>query len=361
MSKAIIPENRRLAVTHPEIAEQWHLVLNEEHTPNDVSSGSKRRVWWQCEKGHEWQAVIYARVRGNGCPICAGKRPIVGETDLGTVEPKIASEWNHVRNGEKTPQMYTRSSGKIVWWKCRLGHEWQAKIISRTGKVRSGCPYCEGSLPIVGETDLATLVPTIASEWNYERNGERIPEMFTKRSEKKVWWKCKRGHEWEASICNRTRKTGNGCPYCSGHKPIIGENDLATLLPEIAREWNHERNGEMTPEMFTIGSSKKVWWKCGLGHEWQAIINNRTNKRSRCPYCAGRIPIMGKTDLATLEPQLAEEWNYAKNKGLRPEMFTKASNKRVWWSCDQGHEWRAVIAERSLRGKGCPECFKIRR
>ena len=90
-------------------------------------------------------------------------------------------------------------------------------------------------------------------------------------------------HRWQASIVSRTK--GSKCPYCSGICVIRGKNDLATLRPDIAAEWNDEKNGELKPCNLKIKSNKKVWWKCKNGHEWQAIISNRTNKNQGCPFC----------------------------------------------------------------------------
>ena len=66
--------------------------------------------------------------------------------------------------------------------------------------------------------------PTLANEWNYEKNNGLTPADVMPNSDKKVWWKCKNGHEWQAMIGNRHR--GNGCPYCSGRYAIKDENDL---------------------------------------------------------------------------------------------------------------------------------------
>ena len=101
-------------------------------------------------------------------------------------------------------------------------------------------------------------------------------------SGKKVWWKCEKGHEWQARISHRNK--GIGCPYCSGKKVLQGYNDLATINPELAKEWNCEKNGNLKPEDFTANSGKKVWWKCEKGHEWKATIANRNRGRG-CPIC----------------------------------------------------------------------------
>ena len=54
---------------------QWHPTLNGALTPEMVTAGSTKSVWWQCPEGHVWRAVIYSRTGGNrcGCPVCAGR------------------------------------------------------------------------------------------------------------------------------------------------------------------------------------------------------------------------------------------------------------------------------------------------
>ena len=266
--------------------------------------------------------------------------------------PTLMAEWNWEKNNELglDPKTLTCGSGKKVWWKCTKGHEWLATIDSRNRG--NGCPYCSNHKVLNGYNDLATLNPKLANEWNYEKNGDLRPENFAPNSNIKVWWKCGNRHEWQATINNRSN--GNGCPYCAGQKVVKGENDLVTLNPTVAKEWNYEKNGDLNPEDFTSGSNKLVWWKCSKGHEWQATINNRTNGYD-CPYCAGRFAIKEINDLATINPKLVKEWNYEKNGDLKPEDFTANSHKKVWWKCEKGHEWQATIANRN-NGTGCPYC-----
>ena len=195
--------------------------------------------------------------------------------------PTLAKEWNYEKNGNLKPENFLANSNKKVWWKCSKGHEWQATINSRN--KGNGCPYCSGRYTVKGENDLQTVNPTLAKEWNYEKNNELTPMDVMPNSNKKVWWKCGEGHEWQATIVDRN--SGKGCPYCSGRYAVKGKNDLQTVNPALAKEWNHEKNNELTPMDVLPNSSKKVWWKCGNGHEWQAVVSNR-NKGSCCPICA---------------------------------------------------------------------------
>ena len=263
---------------------------------------------------------------------------------------RLMAEWNWERNTDLDPSKLTLGSGRKAWWRCSKGHEWQATIDIRNKGI--GCPYCSGRNAVKGENDLQTVNPSLAKEWNYEKNSILKPEDFTAHSGKKVWWKCKKGHEWQATI--NSRASGKGCPYCSNKKTLQGYNDLATLNSTLAKEWNCEKNGNLTPESFTTGSGKKVWWKCEKGHEWLATICDRNNG-NKCPYCLGLYTIRGETDLQTVNPTLAKEWNYEKNGKLSPMDVLPSSNKKVWWKCKKGHEWQAIIESRNS-GRGCPIC-----
>ena len=73
------------------------------------------------------------------------------------------------------------------------------------------------------------------------------------------------------------------------------------------RDWEQNNELNFNPQSLTLGSHKKVWWKCNKGHEWQAQLANR-NYGNGCPYCAGQWAIQGETDLETNDPLLASEW-----------------------------------------------------
>ena len=75
-----------------------------------------------------------------------------------------------------------------------------------------GCPICAGKKVLVGFNDLSTVCPDVAKTWNYPKNGDALPTHITAHSNKKFWWICEHGHEWEAKVCNRVN--GRGCPEC---------------------------------------------------------------------------------------------------------------------------------------------------
>lgn len=266
--------------------------------------------------------------------------------------PEAADSWHPTKNGNLRPDMFAPNSMVKAWWICELGHEWRTSFAVRARG--NGCPYCSGQKVLAGFNDLGTRFPEVAKEWDYRGNGGKTPSMFTGGSSKKVSWVCKEGHRYEARIANRTTK-GQGCPYCAHEKPIVGENDLATLYPQIAAEWHPTKNGEKRPQDFLPSSNKKVWWKCSeCEYEYQTMITNRT-KGTGCKRCAGQVLIPGVNDLASQYPEIAAEWDYERNEGVQPNQVFSQSNKTYAWKDRYGHTWMTSPNAR-VRGTGCPYC-----
>ena len=153
-----------------------------------------------------------------------------------------------------------------------------------------------------------------------------------------------------------TRSEGTGCPYCTGRKVTPKQGGLVKQFPLLAAEWDVEKNTPLTPQDVTTGSHKLIWWRCPKGHSWRAAVYSRTTLGTGCPVCTGRQALAGENDLATLYPNIAAQWDEEKNGALHPSNVTAGSNRRVWWRCEKGHSYRAVIAQRVQRGDGCPYC-----
>ena len=265
------------------------------------------------------------------------------------INPNLSKEWHPIRNSPLTPEDVPPGSNRKVWWICPKGHEWKTGINNRNYR-RTGCPYCSGHRVCI-DNCLHTVNPGLAREWHPTKNGSLTPKDVTPGSTKKVWWTCSEGHTWEAVVSYRSR--GTGCPYCAG-QAVGRDNCLAHINPKLARQWHPKKNGNLSPKDVTLYSTRKVWWICDRGHEWQAIISNRSRGRG-CPFCAGRA-VHEDNSLHTSNPSLASEWHPEKNGSLTPRDVTPRSNRRVWWQCEKGHEWEAHIHSRS-RGYGrCPYC-----
>ena len=399
-----------LATKNPELTKEWHPTKNGNLTPEMVTAGSGKKVWWQCKHNHEWEALIHNRAKGRGCPYCSGHRIWVGFNDLAITHPNIASEWHPNKNGALTPEMVTAGSNKKIWWQCEHGHEWQATVANRTNG--RNCPYCSKNGTSIPELTLLYYIRNIRFDaiHRYRDLGFEldiyIPELkiaieydghkYHKNTKKDIIKnrKCLKNDiklyriretglsELNDSSVDYFYKYGNDISFSEVISNLLSdiseteikvnvtedfakindfikhteiEESLAKHNPELAAEWHPTKNGSLIPEMVTPGSGIQVWWQCKAGHEWKTRIKSRTYLNTGCPYCSGRQPILGKTDLATKYPQLSKEWHPNKNGALTPQDVSKGSKKKVWWQCDSGHEWQSTINNRT-KGNGCPYC-----
>ena len=278
-----------------------------------------------------------------------------------------------------------------------------------------GCPYCSGRYPIIGETDLATTKPTLLRDWNYEKNGSLKPTDVKAGTNKKVWWKCVKGHEWQASINDRSQ--GNGCPLCNvGKVTSIAEKTVLYYVNKYFDEvyQNYSPNGferknidiyipkimvgiEYDGEYYHFDVIKD------LKKDELAEKNNIKMYRIREPRCPklnsssnciclrntrngelqraiikllrqngisnpdvnidrDQVEINKNIEFYEVENSIQNKsegilkyWNYEKNGLLTPDKVSYGSGKKVWWKCSKGHEWQASIDHR-IKGSGCPYC-----
>jgi hypothetical protein len=511
-----------LSTIDEKLLAEWDYQKNIGINPSVIKPKSSKKFWWKCHRcGSSWLASPAKRADGRGCSYCAGKA--VNETNsLAALFPTVAKEWHPNLNEPHTPETVTAKNSKKVWWKClECSHEWEASISNRTDR-NSRCPKCSKrqrseTVPLAkvaksGNSISATL-GHLVDEWDYEKNSPITPETISARSSTKVWWKCDRGHSWQARPGDRFM--GTGCPECQfgwqtsrvevrifselaqlfeglqwRHKidrteidffiPSIGvgieidgyfwhkdkllldtaknkvaekkgftlirirekrlnkiseedvvlnfgdhkkvvfelcskiiphvlhnsvlcdkiqkyirshtfhneklykeivkslpapriEDSLAALYPDVAKEWDFENNKPLIPTLFRPSSNYNAHWVCNNNpeHRWKTAIGNRTQylTATNCPLCAHAIrgrkrknaSIMKHGNILQTAPELAMEWDYEKNGESQPEDFSVQSNDYVWWKCSQGHSWRQQVILRFRKKYGCLICSKEKR
>jgi len=351
--KKVLAGFNDLETLFPDVAGMWNYDKNT-MLPSEISPHSNNRnIWWKCSKGHEWKAPPNNLVNGASCPHCSSslrtslpeqaivfylkkvttvdsRKKLFGwEVDAFLPDHKIAIEYDgiyyhsvqDVKEREARKNADLKQHGIILLRvKETLDHQEDKentlfydrskqykelddvlkRLLVRINEL-AGTDYIipfdfennrvqilQAYKSHVKKNSIAYTHPELSEEWNYIRNGNMTPEMFSKGSGEKVWWSCAKGHEWQATIASRA--SGAGCPYCSGFKWKTGEGDLLTKFPEIASEWDYEKNNPLTPDKINPGSKKKVWWTCKKGHSYQATPNSRTSNGTGCPICAGRKP-----------------------------------------------------------------------
>ena len=377
-----------LATVNPELAKQWHPTKNGDLKPTDVTSGSKRKVWWLYPYDDErtgkhfdfeWEATIGSRNKDIGCPFLSNRSVWQGFNDLATINPELAKQWHPYKNGNLKPTDVTANNARKVWWllpyddekTCKhFDFEWEAVIYDRNNGIK--CPFFNGASVWQGFNDLATVNPDLAKEWHPTKNGNLKPTDITANNARKVWWLLpyddpKTGKhfdfEWEARVLNRSN--GNGCPYLNGTYIWQGFNDLATVNPELASQWHPTKNGNLKPENVSYGSKRKVWWllpydnpktKEHFDFEWKADINSR-NKGRGCPYIN-----VSKTEqliyyfmkIENIIFDTEKTFKNCKDKNLLP-FDVYLSNENIIIECDGMQHFKAIDY---FGGK---ESFKIRK
>ena len=401
------------------LLDEFDYELNAPLTPKDISYGSNARVWWRCKHNHSWQTSITHRTHDNtGCSKCNNQTSFAEQTILYYAKQCFSTVINRYSDLGFELDIYIPSIQTAIEYDGLIYHKHKSKIEKNKNRQckNSGitlirireeglCEYSDcvcifrknskdinnfntilkklfdylnidnvdidifrDYSKILGnyktlflENSLSVKRPKIAAEWHPTLNGKLKPENFSYGSNHVVWWRCDKGHEWQASVKDRSRNKHN-CPYCSGHKVLIGFNDLQAWCKEndmnyLIEEWNDEKS----ITNFTKGSSYEAKWKCrSCGHKWQARIRHRTGDKQNCPYCSGHRALVGANDLQTWCEEndmnyLIEEWDDESS----ITDFTKGSDYKAKWKCKScGHKWQARIGHRTHDRTGCPKCAK---
>lgn len=318
---------------------------------SEVSANSITKYWWKCSYcGYEWEASPHNRTRGTGCPRCAkithtsfpeqaiyyyvkkvypdainSDRHLGFELDIFIPSRNIAIEydgeaWHQDRKKDERKNIVC-AQHKILLIRIREKSCWfwpqstylqclssvsgdknelnesikrlffiikddlafpDIDVISDEKEIRS--TYINAKK----NNSLSSKFPSIASEWDFEKNNPITPDRIDYGSGIKFWWKCpKCGFKYKMTPNYRTSK-GAGCPSCAHVIVNSGVTDLATVRPDLMKEWDFEKNSaiQLDPSNMLPNSEKKAWWKCSAcGNEWLAMIGNRNRGRG-CPVCA---------------------------------------------------------------------------
>lgn len=209
---------KKYVIDNAELMAEWDWEKNNElgFNPNEITSHSGKKVWWVCANGHSFDATVANRSNGKGCPICAGRKVLVGYNDLETWCIKnnrldLIKEFDKEKNSFSMKEI-TKGCKKEVWWLCPNGHSYSTTLHHRI-KMNTGCGACSHKVFLSGHNDLQSTNPEIAKEFDVEKNGITPDQVMAGSNNKKYWFICPKGHSYSATLLNR--KKGRNCPICA--------------------------------------------------------------------------------------------------------------------------------------------------
>jgi hypothetical protein len=365
--------NRSLADRYPQIAKEWHPRYNGHVTPETIPALADRLAYWRCKenKAHQWRSSIRRRTReGEGCPYC-NQTTVSKKMSLAHQVPAMLDYWDWDSNPDISPQKIAADSSFVANFICPATqdfprpHSFKMRIdraVALEQEQENICPRCNRK-EARQYGNFVEEFPDIASQWHKTKNGNMKPEQFNGCSSMLAWWQCPaaKDHEWRISIAMRTT-ADSGCPFCTGTQ-VSSTHSLARQYPELAAQWHAVKNGELTPDKIRPNSNRLIWWQCpeGSDHEWATFPAERVQSKTGCPFCAGQ-KIGLSNCLATVFPEIAEQWHRELNGKLKPEDVHYGSTSKAWWQCSlfEDHVWQAIVRSRTSNNTGCPNCISLR-
>ena len=309
------------------LALEFDSVLNKT-TPDQISINDNKKYWWTCSKcGNKWQASPSNRKRGTGCPKCNR----ISHTSFPeqAIFYYLSKEYPDAINGDKhlgvELDIYIPSKNVAIEYDGEAWHQ-DRKKDEKKNKI---CEKHKIILIRVRENNCwfwkenEYLKCLSVSSGNKKDLSECIKNVIFMIDDK-LFYKPDVDVERDELIIKST--------YTSAKT----KNSLIEKYPEMAKEWDYEKNSPITPDNVDFGSGTKYWWKClKCGYSFQATPNSRTYKGTGCPSCAHIVANSGVNDLETLFPTLVSEWDFSKNSklGLVPNKILPNSDKKAWWKC----------------------------
>jgi RNase P subunit RPR2 len=196
--------------------------------------------------------------------------------------------------------------------------------------------------------------PEFETYYDTEKN-ERPFNTYSNMSNENAWWKCEKGHSFEQSIMNYSRQGRFECPVCTNKILVKGENDLESQYPDLASEFDIEKNGTTPDMILSSHTNAEIWWKCNEGHEFQRSVWYRVNQVNDCPVCNRSFIIKGVNDFQTAYPDVVKIWDYQKN-GRGPDTISDIDTRKYSFKCTLGHQYETQLSTAINHNFECLVC-----
>ena len=350
-----VGKDNNLEALFPEIAKEWHPSKNKDLKPNEVTRGTPRKAWWLCSNNHSYQAAIANRtVQGTGCPYCAGKKAS-DENNLECLFPEIAKEWHPTKNQGLNPSDVTYGSHKKVWWLCPKDHSYQSQVRGRTGKHQNGCPQCsnqssEPEIRILSE--LKYFFDEVINR--HKVDGAEIDIYLPKLNlcieyDGNYWHKDKELKDLEKNKLLASKGIQLIRIRQYPLKPLSKNDVLVSIKNSLDKDDINELLKKIIPFADTASQDKIKSYLA------QPSFKNQKLFKEYRSYFPSPLP---ELSLLQTHPLIAKEWDYDKNKPLKPENYSHGAHHNAWWLCSKkGHSYESRIVDRVRTMVRCPYCL----
>ena len=290
-NKVVAPGKNDLATTHPKLASEWHPSKNDHLTPEQVTYGSAKKVWWKCSKNHEYKASLLHRAHGTEYPKChSGRQTSFAEQAtfyyVKKLFPDAINRYTADFLGRMELDIYIPSIKYAIEYD---GEAWHKKTaIHREEKKYQLCK--ENTIKLIR---LREKMPKITSNIaDYMYSTEKMYE--PKNLELMLFDLLKRlnfSETWMIGGCPIDINISRDRPEILSYKTDLKSKSLKYLYPKIAEEWHDTKNENQKPEHFQPGARHKAWWECRTcGNIYRASIAKRTGgiigkEQTGCPKC----------------------------------------------------------------------------
>lgn len=291
-NKVVVPGINDLATTHPALAAEWHPTKNGEITPEKVTYGTGKKVWWLCPEGHEYQATVLHRTSGTNCPICnSGRQTSFAEQAVffyvKKIYPDAISRYTATFLGKMELDIFIPSKKLAIEYD---GEAWH-KNDKRDREERKYAICQENGIRLLRlmETPPEGILTTADDAlsisdgpmYEMEHLQKVIRVLIDSLDPESNFWTRKKPIFHSSMDINLKRDELEIRKYMTALK----SDSLEDLYPNLAEEWHPTKNGTLTPSKVKRGSDIKIWWICpDCGNEYQASPAHRTTGTG-CPQC----------------------------------------------------------------------------
>lgn len=371
-------------------------IKNKEIDLERLTTGSRKIVFWKCEKGHSFERKMSEFKKSQSCPICRKEKSKNSVSE----NKQLINEWLFSKNKNIDPSLVGQGNNRLkAWWCCKnCKHEWKALIYSRAVK-NSGCPKCssrkqhsknemriyaelkslfkdvfndykvEGSSYDIYVKDINLLIEYDGFKWHKDRfkndmkkndiaekNGFTLIRLREKGLSKinkddiliPFDFNIRRDFKTQKSLINllliniekhfdlKFEEYIKSDDFLNIDTYNIYENKIKhkkTVADDfLLDEWNYEKNNGILPKNVSFKTSTQYWWKCKKGDDHVWESSPSNRQIRKCPFCANK-KVSVTNRFDLKEPLLLKLWNFDKNVIKPNELTNRNGTYKIFWNC----------------------------